>query len=402
MYKDKFPKSLRYSKCVFQSYYNKYLVYRLMNLYKCSLIDAIQCVMNTVKIDKMSVSLKSMLNFYELDIDKEIFYKNHKFKPRKKRKFKLFSIEKLPKTPKSPKIPKLPKIKIKQEVKPKLILKSNSEIKNYIFNNIDIDDKELDINDVDILFKNHNLAINCIELESHSEGKDFTIDRNYHLNQTNKCLEQGIQLLQIFEGEDLELWLSMIKSRLGLSKRIFARKCIIKEVNSSDIKEFLDMNHIQGYIQSKVNIGLFYEDELVSVMTFSMPRFNKKYEYELIRFCSKRNYNIIGAASKLWKYFVNKYNPNSVITYANRRFSNGEIYTALGFTFIEAINPNYFYFKDGELELSSRVKFQKHKLKDKLNTFDENLSEAENMFNNDYRRIYDCGNLKFEWINTKN
>lgn len=104
MYKDKFPKSLRYSKCVFQSYYNKYLVYRLMNLYKCSLIDAIQCVMNTVKIDKMSVSLKSMLNFYELDIDKEIFYKNHKFKPRKKRKFKLFSIKKLPKSPKPPKL----------------------------------------------------------------------------------------------------------------------------------------------------------------------------------------------------------------------------------------------------------------------------------------------------------
>ena len=100
MYRDKFPKSLRYSKCVFQSYYNKYLVYRLMNLYKCSLIDAIQCVMNTVKIDKMSVSLKSMLNFYELYIDKEIFYKNHKFKPRKKRKFKLFSIVKSPKPPK--------------------------------------------------------------------------------------------------------------------------------------------------------------------------------------------------------------------------------------------------------------------------------------------------------------
>jgi possible homing endonuclease len=355
--------------------------------------------MNTVKIDKMSVSLKSMLNFYELDIDKEIFYKNHKFKPRKKGKFKLFSIKKLPK---SPKPPKLPEIKIKTEVKPKLILKSNSEIKNYIFNNIDIEDKELDVNGVDILFKNHNLAVNCIELESHSEGKDFTIDRNYHLNQTNKCLEQGIQLLQIFDGEDLELWLSMIKSRLGLSKRIFARKCTIREVNSSDIKEFLEMNHIQGYIQSKVNIGLFYDDELVSVMTFSMPRFNKKYEYELIRFCSKRNYNIIGAASKLWKYFVNKYNPKSVITYANRRFSKGNVYTALGFTFIEAINPNYFYFKSGELELSSRVKFQKHKLKDKLNTFDENLSEAENMFNNDYRRIYDCGNLKFEWINTKN
>lgn len=89
--------------------------------------------MNTVKIDKMSVSLKSMLNFYELDIDKEIFYKNHKFKPRKKRKFKLFSIVKSPKPPKQPKVAKSPEIKIKQEIKPKLILKSNSEIKKLYF-----------------------------------------------------------------------------------------------------------------------------------------------------------------------------------------------------------------------------------------------------------------------------
>lgn len=258
--------------------------------------------------------------------------------------------------------------------------------------------------ELDIYLPDYNLAIEFDGLMYHSEGNsDYSMFRNteksYHLKKTELCLENNIQLFHIFEGEDLDLWLSMINSKLGLNNKIFARKCIIKELKSKETEEFLLYNHIQGFCQAKINVGLFYEDELVSVMTFSKPRFNKKYEYELIRFCSKRNHTIVGGASKLWKYFVNKYDPKSVITYANRRFSNGEIYKTLGFTFLEKTSPNYFYFKIRELTLQSRVKFQKHKLKNILDVYDENLSESENMFNNDYRKIYDCGNLKFEYIN---
>ena len=214
-----------------------------------------------------------------------------------------------------------------------------------------------------------------------------------------KCESKGIQLFNIFEHEDLDLWLSMINTKLNLNKKIYARKCIIKELKSQETKEFLDYNHIQGYISSKVNLGLYFEDELVSVMTFSKPRFNKNYEYELIRFCSKRNTSVIGGASKLWKYFVTKYNPKSVISYANRRFSNGEIYSKLGFELIGKTEPNYFYFKMSTTQLYSRVKFQKHKLSKLLDNFNPELSETENMFNNNYRRIFDCGNLKYLYIN---
>ena len=240
----------------------------------------------------------------------------------------------------------------------------------------------------------------------HSEGySDYSMfkdtNKNYHLEKTELCLENDIQLLHIFEGEYLELWLSMINSKLGLNNKIFARKCIIKELKSKETEDFLNKNHLQGFCQAKINMGLFYEDKLVSVMSFSKPRFNKKYEYELIRFASKRNYTVIGGASKLWNYFVNKYNPKSVITYANRRFSNGDLYYKLGFTFIEKTKPNYFYFSKQHPKLEPRIKFQKHKLKDILEVYDENLSEAENMFNNKYRRIFDSGNLKFEWINQR-
>lgn len=289
--------------------------------------------------------------------------------------------------------------------------KSNRcKTQQFIFDSINIENKIYNSHhlgkELDIYLPDYKLAIEYDGLLYHSEGiEDYSkfrsTNKNYHLNKTELCESNGIQLFHIFEGEDLGLWLSMINSKLGLNNKIFARKCIIKELNSKDCIYFLNKNHLQGFCQAKINVGLFYEDELVSVMTFSKPRFNKKYEYELIRFASKRNYTIVGSASKLWNYFVNKYNPNSVITYANRRFSNGDLYYKLGFSFIEKTQPNYFYFNRREFKLYSRVKFQKHKLKDILEVYDENLSETENMFNNDYRRIYDCGNLKFEWIRDK-
>ena len=127
-------------------------------------------------------------------------------------------------------------------------------------------------------------------------------------------------------------------------------------------------------------------------MIFGKPRFNKKYDYELIRFCSKMNINVVGAASKLFKHFKINYN-GSIISYANRRFSNGNLYETLGFTKIDETKPNYFYIKGKTL--LSRNKCQKHKLKNLLDNFDENLSEHENMLNNGYLKVYDCGNLVF-------
>ena len=285
--------------------------------------------------------------------------------------------------------------------------KSNiCKTQQFIFDLINVENKIFNDHhlgkELDIYIPDYNLAIEYDGLMFHSEGKFIHPkfngpDKNYHLEKTELCLKNNIQLLHIFETEDLDLWLSVINSKLGLNNKIFARKCIIKELESKETVDFLNENHLQGFCNAKINVGLFYEDELVSVMTFSKPRFNKKYEYELIRFASKRNYTVIGGASKLWKYFVNKYNPKSVITYANRRFSNGDLYHKLGFTFLENTSPNYFYFKTNDRKLYNRIKFQKKNLKNILEVYDENLSEAENMFNNNYRRIFDCGNLKFEY-----
>ena len=139
-------------------------------------------------------------------------------------------------------------------------------------------------------------------------------------------------------------------------------------------------------------------------MSFGRSRYDSTYEYELFRFANYKFTNIIGAASKLFKYFICNYNPNSIITYSDRRlFNTGKLYTVLGFTFSHNSPPNYWYFKntgsDFNYKLYHRSSFQKHLLKDKLYYFDPNLTEWENMEANNYLRIYDCGNKVYLWKN---
>ena len=271
------------------------------------------------------------------------------------------------------------------------LIKTENKLYNY---------KLIGLKEIDIVLPDIKLGIEYDGLIFHSEGllnegRVRNVDKNYHLNKTELCLEKGYTLFHIFESDNLDIWLSMINNRLGFNERIYARKCIIKELKSTEIKDFLNNNHLQGFINSSINLGLYHNNELVSVMTFSKPRFNKKYDYELIRFCNKLNTSVIGSASKLFNYFIKNYNPKSIISYANRRFSNGSIYEKLGFKFLRKTAPNYFYFKPSIRILMSRNQFQKHKLANLLDKFDENLSESENMFNNGYRRIYDCGNLVY-------
>ena len=269
------------------------------------------------------------------------------------------------------------------------------EHENKIFN----DKSLISPQEIDILLPDIKLAIEFNGLLYHSRGiskhKQFNspdFDKNYHIQKTELVEEKGYQLFQIFESDDLDLWKSMINNKLGLNKKIFARKCEIREVDSNTAERFLKENHLQGYCVAKYRFGLYYENVLVSLMTFGKSRYNKNYDWELLRFCSKKGYNIVGGASKLLSHFRKQYS-GSIISYANRRWSNGHLYETLGFEEIGKTNPNYFYFKEDDLyKLYFRVTFQKYKLKNLLDVYDENLTETQNMFNNGYRQIFDCGN----------
>jgi hypothetical protein len=260
----------------------------------------------------------------------------------------------------------------------------------------------LDGKELDIYIPSKKIAIEFNGIYWHSErnGKH----KDYHLNKTEACEKKGIQLIHIFENEyddNYEIVKSIILAKIGFfDKRIFARNCIVKELTSKEKNEFLEENHLQGQEKSSIKLGLFYNDDLVSVMTFGISHYNKKYEWELYRFCNKLNYQIIGGASKLFAYFIRNYKPKSVITYVDRRYFNGNFYEKIGFTKIGKTKPSYFYFK-GSTKLLSKIQFKKYKLKSTLNFFDASLSEWENMQSHGYDRIWDCGAFVYEY-KTKN
>jgi len=246
--------------------------------------------------------------------------------------------------------------------------------------------------ELDIFIPSHNLAIEFNGLFWHSElgGKH---NQNYHLNKTLECQEKGIQLIHIFEDEWLfkqNIIKSIIKSKLNLiTNKIFARKCTIKIPDSNQAFNFLESNHLQGYING-THLGLYFNNELVSILTYGKPRFNKNYEVEIYRFCNKIDTIIVGGLSKLIKCL----NSKSILTYVDLRYGTGISYLKSDFKLISKSNPNYYYMKNYQ-HRESRLKYQKHKLKDKLEIFDENLTEWQNMQLNNYDRIWDCGNLIF-------
>jgi hypothetical protein len=254
--------------------------------------------------------------------------------------------------------------------------------------------------EIDIFDKNTNIGIEFHGLYYHSEisgGKD----KKYHLKKLEKCLEKNIHLIQIFENEWFykeDIVKSIINSKLNFKMaKIFGRKCDIREISSSESGRFLEKNHIQGKDKSSIRFGLYHGGELVSVMTFCKSRFDKNIEYEMSRFCNKLNSSVIGGASKLFKYFIEHCGPRNIVTYSDRRFFEGSVYKHLGFKYITATAPSYFYQK--RQKLFNRQSFQKHMLRDKLDNFNPNLTEWENMKNNGYDRVWDCGTLKYIWEN---
>lgn len=274
---------------------------------------------------------------------------------------------------------------------------SNNEVQvtNYIKDaGIDVIENDRSIlngREIDIYVPAKKLAFEYDGLYWHSE---LYKDKKYHLDKTKECEAQGIQLVHIFEDEWLykqDIVKSRIKGLLGLNERLFARKCVVKEVNYKESEQFLNENHIQGNCSSKYRYGLYYNDELVSIMTFGKSRF-KDTEFELLRFCNKLNLNVIGAASRLFNHFMKDHTEiPQIISFADRRWSMGNVYEKLGFEKCGETVPAYFYIVDNLRQ--NRISYQKHKLI--ANDADLNKTEHELMLERGIYRIYDCGNLKY-------
>ena len=279
------------------------------------------------------------------------------------------------------------------------------EIQDFIKKELNLD---VDLNnrkilnglELDLLIPQKNIAIEFNGVYWHSEISGNKL-KNYHLEKTRKCEENGIELLHIFDQEWLEkkdIIKSIISTKLGVGeKAIYARSLFIKEIPDSDKRTFLIKNHIQGNDKSKIRIALVNEqEEIQCLMTFCKSRYNKLFQYEMSRFCNKLNTRISGGASKLFSYFIKKYNPISIISYSDKRLFSGKVYSALNMNRGTDSPPSYHYVKEGKI-IGSRIMFQKHKLKSIIPIFDEKLTEWENMKANGFDRIWDCGNSKYIW-----
>jgi hypothetical protein len=203
-------------------------------------------------------------------------------------------------------------------------------------------------------------------------------DKNYHLYKTNYFKDKGIKIIHIWEDDwtfRMYIIKSQIRNLLNINTdSIFAIECHVSEVKDSKIStKFLNENHLKGVVSSQIKIGLYYGEELVSLMTFNTSEGNKIMEdggYKLNRFCNKLNTNVIGGASKLLNYFIEEYKPKQIVSYSDKDCSIENL-ELLGFYNVGEVDPDYKYIINGK------------RIKEK-----PNLTESH--------KIYDCGKIKLE------
>lgn len=243
--------------------------------------------------------------------------------------------------------------------------------------------------EIDILVPEKSYGIEFNGLYYHNN------DKMRHINKTLKAKEAGIHLLQIFEDEwynKKPIIESMIRTKLGLSTKIFARKTTFRKISGKESYLFIEQNHIQGFVGAESYYGLYYENELVSVLSVGKGRYIKGTK-EIIRFCSKLNTTVIGGFSKLLKEVKKDY--DEIYSYSDLRFFTGDIYSNNG-KFIRITEPGYYWTHPSKGIRLSRYKTRKPNLSNILKEkYNPVLSESENMINAGFVKIWDCGNNLF-------
>lgn len=281
-----------------------------------------------------------------------------------------------------------------------LISKFEKQVLEYVYSIIPYDIIENDRQiigpkELDIVIPELKIAIECCGIFWHSEKYK---PNNYHKNKMLSANEKGYRLISIFEDE----WMfkrDIVERKLAnilgvVEEKVFARKCEVKEVNAEDTRNFVDDYHIQGYVKTSINLGLYFEDELIGIMCFS----RNGDDFYLSRFCT--SINIVGGFSKLLNYAIKTYNMKVITTFADLRWSSSEdnVYLKNGFKFERFVEPTYMYYDFVSKRLKHRSLFTRAKLQQKLGSkFNHLLTERQNANENGYYAIYNCGLVKYRY-----
>lgn len=269
--------------------------------------------------------------------------------------------------------------------------------------NIDFeDDFKLGNYFYDFYIKDTNVFIEINPTFTHTSfdtGVYPPLDRNYHRNKTEYAKTQGYRCINIWDWDD---WCKIV-DLLKFNKTLYARKLQLKEITKQEANIFIQNNHLQDSCYGNtVNLGLFYENQLVQVMTFGKSRYNENYEYELLRLCTKTGYKITGGAEKLFKHFIDNHKPNSIISYCDLSKFNGDVYQRLKFNLLRINTPSkHWCNKERKHILNSLLMQQGFDRLFKTN-YGKGTSNEELMLENGWLPIYDCGQAVYVWDSKSN
>jgi protein-arginine kinase activator protein McsA len=262
--------------------------------------------------------------------------------------------------------------------------------------------------ELDIYIPDFKLAIEYNGLYWHSsrssDDKEFI--KNRHIIKTNECCSLGIRLIQLWDSEwntKKDICKEIILFALGrISRKIYARNCTVKYLSATEASAFLNQNHIQGGCKSTVRLGLFQKDELVGIQCYQAPNQGGQSgsSWLLIRTAFLKETQVIGGISKLFKFFIAEINPEKVVDYTDRRLFTASGHYHLEFT-QECITPPGSSLTNG-VELFSRRHYRhvgKRHFKYKM-PWDDSLTDTENLANNGWYWVWDCGKIKNVWKQT--
>lgn len=218
-------------------------------------------------------------------------------------------------------------------------------------------------------------------------------DKKAHLHKYTLCMEKGIRLISIWEWEylkDKTKIENFIKNLISEKIKLQARKLELKAVSVSEQREFLNINHLQGYVPCTVALGLYQEDELIQLMTLKVKD-KKNKVFEIGRLATKVGYYVTGGAERLFKHLRALVDYKEIISYNNMDKFTGVVYERLGMQF-DSISIPYGWISNGKRFLP-RYQTQKSKLIKQ--GYDKNKSESEIMRDAGFEKIYFTGVSKF-------
>lgn len=220
--------------------------------------------------------------------------------------------------------------------------------------------------------------------------------KTYHQTKTIIANSHGFECIHFFEWEDENKLIEILNPN---KDRIYARNCTVRDVIKADADKFLTENHLQGTLRIQpIRFGLYYKDKLVQLITFGKPRYNKNYEYELLRLCTQGGIYVIGGAEKLFKHFVDTHSPKSIISYCDNSKFNGNVYMRLGFNFLRVTQPAiHWYNMQTKQHITEQLLRQQGA--DRLigTKFGKGSDNEQILLNNGFVGVADCGQKVYEW-----